>query len=82
MPLPVEKQVVTIFAGTQGFCDSLPVNSLRTFEAELHKHLDEKHADILQAIVTKKELDKELTQKLGDVITAFAKDFKRAQAAE
>jgi len=82
VPLPVEKQVVTIFAGTQGFCDSLPVNSLRTFEAELHKHLDEKHADILQAIVTKKELDKELTQKLGDVITAFAKDFKRAQAAE
>src|SRR6478609_9374875 len=54
VPLPVEKQVVTIFAGTQGFCDSLPVNSLRTFEAELHKHLDEKHADILQAIVTKK----------------------------
>ena len=82
VPLPVEKQVVTIFAGTQGYCDSLPVSSLREFEMELHKYLDDKHADILKDIVEKKQLDKELTQKLGDAINAFVKDFKKAQAAE
>ncbi len=82
VPLPVEKQVVTIFAGTQGYCDSLPVSSLREFELELHKFLDDKHPEILKGIVEKKQLDKELTQKLGDAINAFVKDFKKAQAAE
>jgi F-type H+-transporting ATPase subunit alpha len=82
VPLPVEKQVVTIFAGTQGYCDGLPVSSLRAFEAELHKHLDDKHKDILKEIVEKKEMSKELGKKLGKVISAFAKDFAKAEAAE
>lgn len=82
VPLPVEKQVVTIFAGTQGLCDGLPVSSLGAFEAELHKHMDDKHKDILEDIVTKKELDGDLKKKLTDVITAFAKDFGQVEAAE
>ncbi len=82
VPLSVEKQVITIFAGTQGYCDSLPVASLGAFEAELHKHFDAKHSDVLKAIREKKELDKDLTKKLGDVISAFVKDFSAAQAAE
>lgn len=82
VPLSVEKQVVTIFAGTQGYCDSLPVPALREFELELHKHLETKHSDVLKDIREKKQLDKELTKKLGDVITAFVKDFSAAQAAE
>src|SRR5690606_10760282 len=82
VPLSVEKQVVTIFAGTQGYCDSLPVATLRTFEAELHKHLDDRHPQLLEAIRTKRELDKELTDKLVSVIEAFVKDFKKAEAAE
>jgi F-type H+-transporting ATPase subunit alpha len=82
VPLPVEKQVVTIFAGTQGYCDSLPVSSLRRFELELHKHIETKHNDILESIRTKKEIDNDLRKKLGDVIASFAKDFGAAQAAE
>ncbi len=82
VPLSVEKQVVTIFAGTQGYCDALPIASLREFELELHKHIETKHADILETIRTKKEIDGDLRKKLGDVISAFAKDFGAAQAAE
>ena len=82
VPLSVEKQVVTIFAGTQGYCDSLPVGSLREFELELHKFLEDKHSDVLKEIAEKKQLDGELTEKLGNVISSFVKDFKKAQAAE
>src|SRR6478736_1214457 len=81
VPLPVEKQVVTIFAGTQGFVDKLPVSSLKAFEHDLHAHLDAKHSDILDSIRTKKELDSDTQKKLSDVITAFAKDFAAADAA-
>jgi len=81
VPLPVEKQVVTIFAGTQGFVDKLPVSSLKAFEHDLHAHLDAKHSDILDSIRTKKELDTDTQKKLSDVITAFAKDFAAADAA-
>ncbi len=82
VPQSVEKQVITVFAGTQGYCDSLPVDCLGAFEAELHQHLDAKHKDILDEIVTKKQISKDLNKKLGEVITAFAKDFLAAQAAE
>jgi F-type H+-transporting ATPase subunit alpha len=82
VPLAVEKQVVTIFAGTQGYTDSLPVSSLGAFEKELHAHIEAKHPEIYTGIIEKKQLDKELTQTLGDVVGAFAKDFGAAQAAE
>ncbi len=82
VPLPVEKQVVTIFAGTQGYCDALPVSSLREFELELHKHIETKHKDIFETLLTKKEIDNDLKKKLGEVISSFAKDFGAAQAAE
>ena len=78
----MEKQVISIFAGTQGFCDGLPVSSLQAFEAELHKHFEEKHQDLLDRIVKTKQIDDETKEKLGDVIKAFAADFGKSQAAE
>ncbi len=82
VPLAVEKQVVTVFAGTQGYTDGLPIASLGAFEKELHAHIGAKYPEIYEGIIEKKQLDKELNQKLGDVVGAFAKDFGAAQAAE
>jgi len=81
VPLPVELQVVTVFAGTQGFVDKLPVSSLKAFEHDLHAHLEAKHPEILASIRDKKELDADNQKKLSDVITKFAKDFAAADAA-
>src|SRR5205807_9890497 len=39
-PLPIEKQIVIIFAGTQGYLDDLPVDQCRKFEAELYRFMD------------------------------------------
>ncbi len=75
VPQLVERQVVIIYAGTKGFLDALPVDSLKAFEQELFLHIDEKHPDIWQYIVDKKKLDDEITKKLDKVLKKFAKGF-------
>jgi F-type H+-transporting ATPase subunit alpha len=75
VPLAVEKQVVIIFAGTQGYVDKLPVESLHNYEAELYRYIDEKHADLWEDIRTKKEITDEIKTKLVGVLKAFGAQF-------
>jgi F-type H+-transporting ATPase subunit alpha len=74
-PLKVEEQVVVIYAGTNGYLDTLPVSKVRAFEDGLLLFLRSKHSDILDTIRTSKELSKETTEKLVKAIDAFAKTF-------
>src|SRR5690242_5568249 len=46
VPLPVEKQVVTVYAGTAGYTDKLPVESLKQYEQDLYRYIDEKHPEL------------------------------------
>jgi F-type H+-transporting ATPase subunit alpha len=48
--MPVELQVVSVFAGTSGSLDDLPVNAVRRFETELHEYVSTRHAGMLQGI--------------------------------
>ncbi len=75
VPQPVEKQIITIFAGTQGLVDDLPVSELGRFELELHKFIETKHPQILTDIVTKKALDDELKGQIKGAIESFKKKF-------
>jgi F-type H+-transporting ATPase subunit alpha len=75
VPLAVERQVVIIFAGTQGYVDKLPVESLRQYEEELYRFIDEKHPDLFEDIRTKKEVNDEIKKKLEKVLKAFGKQF-------
>ncbi|GAB4071277.1 F0F1 ATP synthase subunit alpha [Ancylobacter sonchi] len=74
-PLKVEEQVVVIYAGTNGYLDTLPVSKVRAFEDGLLLFLRTKHADILDTIRTSKELSKDTTANLVKAIDAFAKTF-------
>ncbi len=74
-PLPVEKQIVAIFAGTNGYLDDLPVESVRKFEKELYAFLDKERPDILQEIREKKALDDELRQKIKEALDTFKSRF-------
>jgi F-type H+-transporting ATPase subunit alpha len=74
-PLKVEEQVCVIFAGTQGFLDSLPVNRVSDFEQGLLRHLRGKYADLLETIRTKKELADDTKAKLKSAVQEFAKGF-------
>jgi F-type H+-transporting ATPase subunit alpha len=81
-PLPVEEQVVVIYAGTRGFLDKVPVNQVSAYEAALLQALRSSGKKILETIRTKKVLDdaieKELNDFLGSFSTAFAPEAKAA----
>jgi F-type H+-transporting ATPase subunit alpha len=73
VPKPVEEQVMIIFAGTQGYLDTLPVPKVKDFEERLIKHIKDKHSDILKEISETGVLKSE--DKLKDIISAFVKDY-------
>ena len=75
-PIPVEKQVSIIFAGSNGFLDDLPVESIRRFEAELYQFLDTAKPQLLQAIRDKKALDDEIKGQLTDALKEFKQRFQ------
>jgi F-type H+-transporting ATPase subunit alpha len=74
-PLPVEKQILIIFAGTSGMLDDLPVESLRRFEQKLHLFAENSHAAVLAAIREKKILDDELKGRINAVLKEFKQRF-------
>jgi len=74
-PLPFEEQVVSLFAGVNGFLDTLPVTSVGRFEAALVSDLKANHAGILSEIRSSKDLSDTTKAALKDAITAFAKTF-------
>jgi len=74
-PLPVEKQIVIIFAGTQGYLDDLPVEQCGKFEQELYRFIDNAHAGLWEEIRTKKALDDALRGKLKASVEEFKARF-------
>ena len=73
-PLPVEKQVLIIFAGTNGVLDDLPVEQCRAFEDELFKFV-ENSPGLLQQIREKKNLDDALKKEVQTVLGDFKRRF-------
>ena len=68
-PLPVEKQVVILYALTHGFLDSVPVDQILDFEEALYDYFDSHHEDIFETIRTTKDLPEESV--LDEAIQAF-----------
>ena len=75
-PLSMEKQVVGMFAGINGYLDGYAVGDVRRYERELHAHLDARHPGLLKEISEKKELTKELTERVKAVLAEFADLFQ------
>ena len=74
-PLSVEKQVLIIFAGTQGYLDDLPVEQVRKFEEEMYRFVDNAHRPLLAKIVEKKILDDALRTEIHAAIKEFKDRF-------
>jgi len=74
-PLAVEEQVVSIFAGVNGYLDKLALNQIARFEAELLRLMRSKHADVLDTIRTQKTLTPELEGGLRKILDSFAGTF-------
>ncbi len=75
-PLPVEQQVVVIFAGVNGFLDKLDVKKVTSFEAKLVPYIQNNHPEILEEIRTKGEISEELNQKMKDALSKFLTTFE------
>jgi F-type H+-transporting ATPase subunit alpha len=74
-PMPVEEQVASIYAGTQGFLDSVDVKDVVRYEAAMLSFLRNEKADVLKAIRDSKQLDDDTAKKLKDALTDFGKTF-------
>jgi len=74
-PLPVEKQVVIIYAGTRGYLDDLPVKSIRKFEDELYPFIETKYPQIFENIRSKKQLDADTEELLKKALEEFKAQF-------
>ena len=74
-PLPVQKQILLIYAGANGYLDDLPVSSLRRFEKELYGFLDNNCGKLLKELKTKKELDEPLTAEIEKALHKFKEGF-------
>jgi F-type H+-transporting ATPase subunit alpha len=75
-PMSVEKQVVSMFTGTNGYLDELPLADVQRFEKEFLEMMEMKHADILLAIAETKELSKDTEAKLHSIAKEFVQKFK------
>jgi F-type H+-transporting ATPase subunit alpha len=74
-PLPFEEQVISIFAGVNGFLDNIPVTAVGRFESGLLADMKSKHAALVSEIRTSKDLSDKTRDALKDAIAAFAKTF-------
>jgi len=80
-PMDVELQVVSIYAGTKGFLDSLRVDAILPFEAELHAFMRRDHPEVLSAIVNTGKLEKATEEALSAAIGEFKERYVRENAA-
>jgi F-type H+/Na+-transporting ATPase subunit alpha len=74
-PLKTEEQVVVIYAGVNGYLDSIPVAKVSEFEQGLLRLVRDTHKDLLESIRTKKELTNEISDRLKSVVDGYAKSF-------
>ena len=75
-PMPVADQVLSIFAGVNGFVDDVPVNNVREFEEGLLTYVNDTHPQLRDEVVAKKKIDEEFGARLKQVMS----DYKRTLA--
>jgi len=74
-PMPFEEQVVSIFAGVNGYLDKIPTKEVTRFEAGLLSHIRNEHGGVLEAIQTSKDISDDTKKSLNEVIGNFARTF-------
>ncbi|HWL96283.1 MAG TPA: F0F1 ATP synthase subunit alpha, partial [Nocardioidaceae bacterium] len=72
----MEEQVVSVWAGTTGKMDDVPVEDIRRFETELLAYMHREHDGLLKSIVEGGKMSKDTLQALGDAVDAFKKQFE------
>jgi F-type H+-transporting ATPase subunit alpha len=82
VPLPVEKQVLTIFAGTNGYLDDVEVADCRRFERELYEFMDTNYAALLAKLAKEKKIEEALRAEITEALGRFKERFATSAAAD
>ena len=77
-PMPVERMVVGIFVGTNGYMDNIPVPDIKRFEKEILEYIEVKHKDIYDSIKKEKIINDATTEKIKTATEEFLKVFKKS----
>lgn len=78
--MPVEEQVVVLYAGTRGYLDKVKVTDIRSFEESYLKLIRENHSDLLTKIRQEKSLSSETDAKLAKIVGDFSANFVASKA--
>jgi F-type H+/Na+-transporting ATPase subunit alpha len=80
-PVPIERQVIAIWAGSNGYLDDVQVDDVSRFEAELLEHIDANHPQIPEHIREKGDLPDEVEQQLHEAVKEFRRRFRPSEGA-
>ena len=76
-PMPVEEQIIILYAGVNGHCDDLNIDELKEFENVLIREIKTSHPEIINELKEKKEISEQLEQKLKEAIEKTKTEFFR-----
>ena len=80
-PLPAERQVAIIYAGTNGHMDAVAIADVRSYETELYRFIESRYPQLFGSIREKKQLDDELKGALDKAVREFSADFTARKSA-
>ncbi len=75
-PLPMEKQVTILYAGSNGYLDSLPIDTLADYEKELYSYIESNEPSVFSDLVEEEKFTDAIKEKLNKVLTSFGDTFK------
>ena len=75
-PLPMEKQVTVLFAGTRGFLDNYPIDVLAKYEAGLYPFIEDRYPQIFSDLKEKQSIDDDLEKLMSEALSAYDEEFK------
>jgi len=81
VPLPVERQILIVFAGVNGHLDDLPAEAIRAFEQGLIRFVETRYPEIYRELGAKREIGEDLRRKIEQAIREYKEEFKTQKAA-
>ena len=81
-PVPVERQIMAVYAGTRGYLDPIPVELIKEFEKGLLDYVEKLHPDIYRELLEKKDIDEELDGKMAQAVKEFQEIFMKDKGIE
>jgi F-type H+-transporting ATPase subunit alpha len=80
-PIPVEKQILIIYAGNRGFLDEIDIDQIRSYEERLYEYFEQEYQELMKKIAEEREISAEMDESISGALKAFNQEFK-AQSEE